>query len=72
MKGVAKVFLPRGIAHSFLALKENYGMFYSTTTEYNPNYNSEFLWNSFDCVESYFVCKRCKPCNISETITVCR
>mgnify|MGYP003981513847 FL=1 len=40
--------VPHGVAHGFISLEDNSGMLYSTTCEYNSNYDEGISWNSFD------------------------
>jgi dTDP-4-dehydrorhamnose 3,5-epimerase len=41
------VYIPRGVAHGFLALREPATLVYSISSEYNPEADTGVLWNSF-------------------------
>ena len=41
------VFIPEGIAHGFLTLSESATVCYLQSGEYEPEYDSGILWNSF-------------------------
>ena len=41
------LFIPIGMAHGFLSLEDNSGMFYSTSTEYAKQSDSGIHWSSF-------------------------
>jgi dTDP-4-dehydrorhamnose 3,5-epimerase/CDP-3, 6-dideoxy-D-glycero-D-glycero-4-hexulose-5-epimerase len=41
------LFLPIGIAHGFLTLKDNSCLIYKTDTVHNPESDKGILWNSF-------------------------
>jgi dTDP-4-dehydrorhamnose 3,5-epimerase len=42
------LFIPSGIAHGFISLEDNSGMLYGTSCEYDSNFDTGILWNSFD------------------------
>jgi dTDP-4-dehydrorhamnose 3,5-epimerase len=41
------LYLPCGIAHGFLSLEDNSGLYYSTTTTHHPECDEGIRWNSF-------------------------
>lgn len=41
------IYLPKGIAHGFLSLKDNSLMVYKASTVYAPAYDTGICWNSF-------------------------
>jgi len=41
------LYIPKGIAHGFLALEDDSMMVYKTTAEHEPAHDAGILWNSF-------------------------
>ena len=41
------LFIPRGVAHGFLALEEDTLLFYATSTVHSPEHDAGVRWDSF-------------------------
>jgi len=42
------LYVPEGFAHGFLSMSDNTIVYYKTTKEYNPNFESGILWSDID------------------------
>jgi dTDP-4-dehydrorhamnose 3,5-epimerase len=42
------IYVPKGIAHGFMALSDNATLIYKTSTVHSPESDSGILWNSFN------------------------
>ncbi len=54
-KDAISVYVPKGVAHGFLAKEDETAMVYAVTSVYNSEADSGILWNSIDfdwCVKS--------------------